>query len=256
MRLEEKVILVVGASQGIARALVLQLSASKNSFFLTARNSNELKAIQSEVQKNGSECETMVADALDSEKAKKVIDTAVQAFSKIDIALINAGGAWPVEIDRADPRESRQIFEMNTAPVLNYFFPIVEQMMKQPEGGIIAQTNSLAGFQGLPFSAAYSGSKASMRIFFDGARIELKKHKIRLVTLCPGFVSTRAHDKGEAPTPFIISPEKAARYMRKAISREKKQKTFPLPLAFATFMGRFTPRFLSEFILSRQKLNR
>ncbi len=255
MKLENKVILMVGASQGIARAMALQLAGRNNTLILTARNLDGLKEVKKEIEALGSVCDIHAADAADEKLAAKIVKQSVKSHGRLDVAILNAGGAWPVVLPESTVAELKHIIEWNVHTVLNYFMPAMQQMKTQPEGGIIAQTNSLAGFQGLPFTAAYSGAKAAMRNFFDGARVELKKFNIRLVTLCPGFVSTRAHEKGEAPTPFIITPEKAAKIMVKAIEKEKRTRLFPLILALGTRLGAFMPAFITDFIFSKQKLN-
>ena len=254
MQLHNKVILLVGASHGIGRAMALQLAKRNNSLVITARNPEGLDSTKKEVEALGSSCDVFSADAHDEKLAEEIVSVTARKHGRIDVGIINVGGAWPIRLTESNASELKEIVEWNVHTVINYFVPLMRQMREQEDGGVIAQTNSLAGFQGLPFTAVYSGAKGAMRNFFDGARVELKPHNIRLVTLCPGFVSTRAHEKSNAPTPFIIPPEKAARTMLKAIEKEKRTRLFPFPLAAITTMGGMLPAFVRDKILAAQEL--
>lgn len=253
MRLTDKSILVVGASHGIGRAVAEKLARKGNRVAITGRNQDTLDAAQKEIQRLGENirCITFASDALNEKQAADVVKETAKQFGGIDVALINVGGAKALRVAKAEVKEITKTMNINYHACINSFVPLVEVMKHQPNGGIIAHTNSLAGFQGLPLSSHYSASKAAMRIFLDAARIELRKHKIRICTLCPGFVATRSHDDGKVPTPFIISPEKAAKKMVRAIARERRVKTFPWQLALATYIGTKVPKFILEPIMAK-----
>ena len=82
---------------------------------------------------------------------------------------------------------------------------IIPNAKKQVMGGIIANTNSLAGFLGLPMQGQYSAAKAACRIFLDTARIELKPYNIKVLTICPGFVNTDKNKRDGIPKPFSVN---------------------------------------------------
>ncbi len=251
MKLINRRVLIAGGSHGIGRAVAVELARRGNDVCISARNKEALEEIRSEIMSLGRKCETYVADATDKSESKRVVEAAARAMGEIDVALLNVGGAKALKLHKATVEDITQTMNVNYDTLIHYFVPLVEQMKKQKEGGIIANTNSLAGLQGLPRSSHYSASKAAARIFLDAARIELKEHNIRTVTVCPGFVATRAHEKSKVPTPFIISPEKAARKIVKAIASERPVKTFPWQLAAATYVGLKMPRWLSDFVLRK-----
>ncbi len=140
---------------------------------------------------------------------------------------------------------------LNYDSMINYFCPLVRQMKTQESGGIIANTNSLAGFQGLPTQGQYSAAKAACRIFLDTARIELKQFNIRVLTLCPGFVITERNKQRGIPKSLTMTMDQAAGYILKGLKNETKEYLFPPTLKSMVVAGNALPRPVREKILSK-----
>ena len=140
---------------------------------------------------------------------------------------------------------------VNYDSMINFFSPVVRQMKKQDMGGIIANTNSLAGFLGLPMQGQYSAAKAACRIFLDTARIELKPYNIKVLTICPGFVNTDKNKRDGIPKPFSMSEEQAAQHILKALELEIQEYLFPISLKIGIMLERLLPQFIVNKILSK-----
>ena len=246
-----KVILITGASSGIGKATALALSHGHNRIIITARRKELLSDVAQIIEKNGSEALAISGDALDEEQAAGIVQQAVQRFGRIDIALLNIGAGPSLSIATAAPDDIRQNMRVNYDTMINFFCPLVQQMKAQDSGGIIANTNSLAGFLGLPMQGQYSAAKAACRIFLDTARIELKQFNIRILTICPGFVVTERNKQPGIPASFTMSLEEAAGHVLKALKSESKEYLFPTRLKMAIMLPRFLPRFITERILAR-----
>ena len=251
MDLEQKVILITGASSGIGKAVALALSHGHNRIVITARRKELLSEVAETIQKNGSEALAISGDALEEEQAASIVQQAAQRFGRIDIALLNIGAGPSLNIATAFPNDIKQNMRVNYDTMIDFFCPLVQQMKTQDSGGIIANTNSLAGFLGLPTQGQYSAAKAACRIFLDTARIELKQFNIRVLTICPGFVVTERNKQGGIPGSLTMSLDEAARHILKALKSESKEYLFPTRLKMAIMLPRFLPRFLTERILSR-----
>jgi short-subunit dehydrogenase len=251
MNLQDKVLLITGASSGIGKAVAIALSRKHNKIVIMARRKELLAATAGEIQKNGSEVLAIDGDAFDESQAAKVVKEAVAKFGRIDIALLNIGAGPSLNIATACPEDIKHNMRLNYDTMVNFFCPLVQQMKTQDSGGVIANTNSLAGFLGLPSQGQYSAAKAACRIFLDTARIELKQYNIRVLTICPGFVVTERNKHPGLSKSLTITTEKAAEYILKALQSESKEYLFPPNLKTAIIVGRSLPRFLQTKILSR-----
>jgi short-subunit dehydrogenase len=105
----------------------------------------------------------------------------------------------------------------------------------------IVFVGSVAAYSGLPNSNVYGPSKAALLNFCEGMRVELKSKGIDIRIVSPGFVSTRLTDKNEFPMPFIISPEKAARYIIKGLETSDFQIDFPKTISIFLRFIRLLP---------------
>jgi len=251
MDLHDTVILVTGASSGIGKAVALALSRQHNSIIITARREGLLSAVAETIRKNGSEALAIAGDALDEKNAEHIVKEAAARFGRIDIALLNIGAGPSLSIAGACPDDIKQNMRTNYDTMINFFCPLVGQMKTQAAGGIIANTNSLAGFLGLPKQGQYSAAKSACRIFLDTARIELKPFNIRVLTLCPGFIVTERNKQKGIPPSLTMSMDDAARHILKALRKETKEYLFPERLKAGITLYRLLPQFASSMILSR-----
>jgi short-subunit dehydrogenase len=250
--MNKKNVLVVGGTQGIGLAVAHEYARGGCDVAIVGRNPTDLVDAAEALRAHGGKVVAIACDALDPAAAAAcVAETVSEAgLGHIDIALMNVGGATPLSSVSASADEILRVMAVNYATLVHFFVPVTAHMRARG-GGVFAHTNSIAGHAGMPLSAHYSASKAAGRVFLEGARVELREHNVRVVTLCPGFVQTRSHEKGEVPTPFILSPQAAAKKMVRAIERERREVSFPWQLATASWVGRVMPRALVDVILAR-----
>lgn len=111
-----------------------------------------------------SACLDIPGDALDPRAAADVVTAAVDTYGSVDVALLNAGQGPDMSMDEVSVAEISRIMALNyDAVVVNYLIPLVQQMGSQPDGGLIAHTNSLAGLIGVPRQGPYGAAKAAAR---------------------------------------------------------------------------------------------
>jgi len=251
MDFKDKVILIVGASSGMGRVLALRLAEQGARLAITARRQEKLDSLAAEIGGKGGVCFVLAADAENEQAAEGVVAATVGYFGRIDLAVLNAGGAPALDMRLMEAREVNAYMRSNYDVVVNYLFPLVRQM-KQQGGGLIAQTNSLAGFLGVPLQGPYSAAKGAARILFDTCRLEFACYGIKFLSLYPGFVATEATLNDGMPAPMEISEERAVGYMIDALRRERPDTLFPPPTSWLVRLAGILPKPVVNWIVKRE----
>jgi short-subunit dehydrogenase len=251
----KKVVLITGASSGIGRAVAIALSQYNNSIVITARRNELLESAAGEIRKNGSECMPYAGDALDPAHADRVVSEMIKKFGRIDIAILNIGQGPPSNT-LSSPREKiLHCMRTNYDTMINFYYPLMQQMKQQKTRCMIAHMNSQATYFGIPMQGDYTAAKSAARIFLETARMELKHfgyNHIVIQTIHPGFVDTAASRGDGIPAPNQISEEKTAEYVLKGIKKEMRENIFPPGMKFATKFGKVSPYwFLTKVLLSQ-----
>jgi NADP-dependent 3-hydroxy acid dehydrogenase YdfG len=250
MKLQDRTILVTGASDGIGRCVAQQLGRAGNKLVITARREAELNAVAAGINASGGTCLALAADALDEAAAANVVARAIAHFGRIDAALLNIGQGPAQHMGKASAAEIKHSMRVNYDVTVNYLTPLIAHM-KAAGGGLIAHTNSLAGFLGVPMQGPYSAAKSAIRILFDTCRAELRGTNLRFLTLSPGFIATaRTADDG-IPAPFEISAEACARHIIRAMEREVADARFPWRTSLLTRALQSLPKATAGRLMQR-----
>jgi len=247
----DRVVLIVGASSGIGRAVALKLAAAGAKLVITARRGDRLDSLAAEITAGGGECLPLAADALDESAAAEVVDSAVARFGRIDVVLLNAGGAPALDMRTMDAGQVNAYMRSNYDVTVNYLFPVLGQMRKQASG-LVAHTNSLAGFLGVPLQGPYSAAKGATRLLLDTCRLEYAEWGIKFVTVYPGFVATESTQDDGMPAPLEISEEAAADHILYALRKEKADYLFPMLMRWLIRLAAVLPKPVVNWILSRE----
>lgn len=250
MNFKNKIILIVGASSGMGRVVALKLAAAGAKLVVTARRKDKLENLAADIKAKGGDCLAVAADALDERAAEAVVKSTVEHFGKIDVVLLNAGGAPAIDMRQMNAADVRHYMQTNYDVVVNYLFPVLEQMKKQ-RSGLVAHTNSLAGFIGVPLQGPYSAAKGAVRLLMDTCRLEFAEYGIKFTSIYPGFVATEITKNDGMPAPMEISEEKAADYILYALRKEKSDYLFPPVMKWLIRLALVLPKPILNLILKR-----
>jgi short-subunit dehydrogenase len=248
--ISNKTILIAGASSGIGRQVALLLSHHNNRIIVSARRSQELESLREEIIANGSQAIAVTCDALSQQQAQACVQQAIDTFKILDIALLNIGDGPAFNMSKASVDEINHNTQLNYGTQINFLVPLIAQM-KQQGHGLIAHTNSLAGFLGLPTQGPYSAAKAAGRILMDSCRIELKPFGLKFVSIYPGFVATDRVKGDGIPSPFEISEVDAAKHVVRALKKENADYLFPFMTASLIRLARILPKSLTNKLLAK-----
>ena len=135
---------------------------------------------------------------------------------------------------------------------VNSVHAVLPRMLKKGSGQLVA-ISSLAGFRGLPKSAAYSASKAGMTAFFESVRLDVKHQGIDVTIIQPGFIKTPLTSGREAKMPFLMELDDAIPLFLKAIEKRKRFAAFPWQLATVVRAGKIMPGWLYDRIAGKAR---
>lgn len=188
--LNQKVVIITGASSGIGRATAIKLAQSGAQVMLTARREDRLKQLQQEITSAGGSAAYHRADITKADEVVEVAHQTLSSFGRID-ALFNNAGIMPLSmIDKLHVSEWEQMVDVNIKGVLYGIAAVLPHMLERGQGHII-NVSSVAGHVIFPGAAVYCGTKYAVRAITEGLRTDLRgKAGIRVSLISPGAVST------------------------------------------------------------------
>ncbi len=226
---------ITGASSGIGLELALELAAKGYDLGLAARRKDLLDGVAREAQKLGGAAITLACDVGDQAQVKRAVTDALNRFGRIDLAILSAGISGPTDAANFNAAQFERLLGTNLLGVAYCLEELIPAMRKQ-NGGTIAAISSLAGDRGVSGSAGYCATKAALSTLFDGMRVELRRHGIKLVTIEPGYVLTPMTEK-LGGMPFLMRADDAASLIVRRIEGGDRVIRFPLiPSIFMKLM--------------------
>jgi short-subunit dehydrogenase len=207
-------IILTGASEGIGRALALELAARGARVALAARDRHRLETLAQECRARGGETLAIPTDVTSEQDLEWLVTETVKSFGGVDVVIHNAGiTMW----SRFDALTDLAIFERLME--VNYLAPVrltaqALPHLKQSRGLLVAVA-SLAGLTGVPERSGYAASKHAMIGFFDSLRIELAGSGVDVTVVAPDFVVSEIHKRAIGPDgePLGSSPMMQSKIM-------------------------------------------
>lgn len=192
--LKDKVCIITGSSRGIGKAIALEFAKNGAKIVINASSESDtvLKTLE-EIKKMGTECVLCCGDISKPEEAKKLIDTAINEFGKIDVLVNNAGITRDTLILRMSEEDWDSVIDINLKGSFNTIKAASRYMMKN-DGASIINISSVVGRIGNPGQANYSASKAGLIGLTKSVAKEFAKKGVRCNAVAPGFISSDMTD--------------------------------------------------------------
>ena len=187
MIVNQRVVLVTGASSGIGKCCAEYLSQQGYRVYGTSRRA---KATDSEQRSSNTNLFQMVQmDVTDESSVKKGIDSIIARESRIDVVVNNAGFAIIGSLEDTTIAEAKSQLETNFFGALRVCRAVLPVMRRQCAGYIVC-VSSIGGLIGLPFQSAYSASKFALEGAMEALRMEVRPFGIQVVLIEPGDFKT------------------------------------------------------------------
>src|SRR5467141_5405751 len=194
MKLEGRVALVTGASQGIGHACALALAREGATVAVAARNQQKLDELVAQIAAAGGKASAFVIDVADEEQVKSGIKSALAQFGKIDILVNNAGITRDQLVIRMKRSDWDAVLSTNLTSAYLCIQQVIGTMLKQRWGRIINIT-SVFGQMGQAGQANYAASKAGLLGLTMAIAREVGSRNITCNAVAPGFIETAMTDK-------------------------------------------------------------
>jgi short-subunit dehydrogenase len=254
MKIEDKSILITGASSGIGAELAEIYAKQNATLFLVARRKNKLEELKRKLAQFDSKIFIYQCDVANKIHVADTFAEIKKQTSFIDIAILNAGVGHNMNIENFDSTLAEEIFSVNVLGMIYWIEQLLPDYLENKKGSL-AGVSSLADNRGYSGSGFYCASKAAETIYLDGLRVELKKHGVKVITVKPGFVKTQMTDKNKFKMPFLMTVEKAGKIIFNGIQKEKSVIQFPLPTVIGSKLAGALPTCIYERFAAKIKTN-
>ena len=261
--------MVTGASRGLGLLLARELARHGCILVICARDAAELERAASELRTAGAEVTAVVLDVTDDAAPRRLVDTALERYGRLDIVLSNAGiiQVGPVQADTAEQVQTA-LATMALAPA-RLALAALPVMREQGHGRIVTIT-SIGGKLSVPHLLPYSTAKFAAVGFSEGLRAELGRGPVTVTTVVPGLMRTgsqlNARFTGQAGQEFTwfslgaslplisMDAERAARQIVAAVRARRSEVILTPAGQLAARLAGLAPGLTSQLLHQVQRL--
>lgn len=241
-----KPIAITGASSGIGRATALACARAGMPVCVGARREDKLREVVDEITRAGGRAVAARVDVTSPEQCRAMVERTVETFGSIYSVFANAGYGFERAVHETTDADLREIFETNFWGSLNIIRPALERMFAARAGHVLFCSSCLSKI-GVPYSVAYSATKAAQDHFGRAMRHELGPRGVHVSTVHPVGTATELWEvverrsggktaiAGKPNRWFLQPPERVAAAVVRCLRRPRGEvwTSLPVRLIFA-----------------------
>jgi short-subunit dehydrogenase len=221
--LQGKVVVITGASAGIGREAARAFAREGCRVVASARRAERLEALCAEIQATGGECLPVTVDVAQEAEIERLLDAALERFSRVDIWINNAGSGLLGSVEQTTSEEMRRLMDVNYMGTFYGCQAALRVMRRQGSGHLMNVASGVARFP-LPLSAAYTATKCAQYGLSEALALELQGTGIHVTTFLVGLTATefgeaqvkKIPDRPVQMGPFASPASVAARIVQSA----------------------------------------
>lgn len=191
--MQEKVVLITGASSGIGRATAKKFAANGAKVIAVGRNEKELDVLRAEIKAEAGQLKYLLADIKETQQVDKLIAESLEIYGGIDVLINAAGIIANGSIETTSLEDWDKMFNINLRSVFYLMQKCIPHLEKTQ--GNIVNVSSVTGTRAFPGVLAYCVSKAGVDQLTRCAALELAPKGIRVNAVNPGVVETNLHKR-------------------------------------------------------------
>lgn len=255
--MKNKVVIITGASSGIGKALAYEFSHRGFKVVMGARNNERMNRIAEDIKSKGGDVVSVQTDVSNEADCKKLVDTTVDRYGKIDVLINNAGISMRALFEHTDLRVIKNVMDVNFWGAVYCTKYALPHILAQK--GSVVGVSSIAGIKGLPARTGYSASKFAMDGFMESLRAENLKRDLHVLIAYPGFTASNIRNtslsadgtqQGESPRneEKMMSAEEVAKHIYFAVAKRKNKIILTVQGKMLTAINKFFPNVLDRMI--------
>lgn len=258
--MEDKVVIITGASSGIGRACAMIFAKQGAKVVLAARQYDKLIDLSEELRNEGAEVLVIKTDVRNEEDCKNLIQKTVEHFKKIDVLINNAGISMRALFNELDLKIIKEVMNTNfwgTVYCTKYALPF----LLESKGSVVG-ISSVAGKKALPGRAGYCASKFAIEGFLETLRIENMKTGLHVMIACPGFTASNirfsaltkdGNIQGESPRDEhnMMQPEEVAYRILDSIVNRKRDLVLTMEGKMLLFLNKLFPSLTDKIVYNQ-----
>lgn len=234
-QLEGSVVVLTGASSGIARAAAVAFAQRGASVVLAARSESSLQEAAEECRRVGGQALVVPTDVADEQAVQELARRAQGQFGRIDV-WVNAAGVMVYGLFEDTPAAAfRQVIETNLMGQVHGARAVLPYFREQRQG-VMINVASVWGSVTSPYVTPYVVSKFGVRSFSEclqeGLRLERGGHDIHVCTILPQSVDTPIFrhsgnytERTPRPVPLVVDPQRVVRAILRTVDHPRRQRT-------------------------------
>lgn len=263
--MQNKVIIITGASSGIGKACAHEFNKRNANLVLVARSESKLVDLKKQLDQVGGRSIYVVADVSLENDCKMLVDKTVQEFGGIDVLVNNAGISMRSLFNDLDLKAFDTVMKVNFYGSVFCTKYALKYILKNK--GSVVGVSSIAGHKGLPARTAYSASKFALTGFLESLRIENLYKGLHVLIASPGFTASGIRSKAlnsqgemqsESPRneKKMMQPEEVAVRIADAIVSRKNSLVLTFQGKLLIFLNKIFPTLVDKLVfktLSKEK---
>ena len=236
-----KLVFITGASSGIGQALAWRFHQAGYKLALAARRTSEVENWVSPRGISKDSYQIYSADVSDPSSIVAAGNRCLVQQGVPDVVIAAAGISIGVDTaDRGDLDVMTQTFATNNVGTAATFHPFLAGMTARQSGALVG-IGSVNGIRGFAGHGANCPSKAALISYCECLRLELAASGVKVVTICPGYVSTPLTAKNQYSMPFLMTPEDFANQAFKTIEAGVSYRVIPWQMGVVAKLLRLLP---------------
>lgn len=255
-QLAGSVVVVTGASEGIGRAIAVEMARERACVVLMARSRDKLVGAVDEITRAGGQATWLAVDLGTPAAMRQALEEVMQRHGRIDILVNNVGAGTFKPLHLTSQAECDLATLLPLTPAVVACHAVLPGMIERGSGHIVNLT-SPAGFMPMPFMAPYTATRHAMVALSHSLRCELDGTGVHVSLICPSQVDTTYFQNNDADMRWyppisrvfpVLTPQRVAGEVARAVRLNRPLAVFPWQLRWAMRLHGMAPILSQAFM--------